>query len=359
MHLRFVEIQNFRKLKSIRIDFADKTTLFVGANNSGKTSAMVALGHFLVDDGRFTTNDFTLSNWGRIDKIGADWEANSIQPGSQSPSLTDWESVLPSMDIWLQVTNNEIHHVSHLLPTLDWEGGLLGVRLRLEPKNIDELYKDYLSSISAAKEITMKAAEQKAKNVEYTLKLWPKSMHDFLIRRMRGLFTVRAYALDPSSHKLPVNGVAYPQPLPPGSEPIEGDPFKGLIRIDEINAQRGFGDANSKGASVDSDVRENHERSEKRKLSEQLRFYYAKHLDPSEFPEPSDLDALQAIENAQSVFDERLKVGFSDALNELEVLGYPGVTDPKLTISTKIRPTDGMNHDAAVQYEVIVNGQLN
>lgn len=95
MHLQFVEIQNFRKLKSIRIDFAEKTTLFVGANNSGKTSAMVALGHFLVDDGRFTTNDFTLSNWSHIDKIGADWEANSIQPGSQSPSLTEWESVLP------------------------------------------------------------------------------------------------------------------------------------------------------------------------------------------------------------------------------------------------------------------------
>jgi hypothetical protein len=66
--------------------------------------------------------------------------------------------------------------------------------------------------------------------------LWPQTMHDFLVRRLRSLFTVRAYSLNPRMHKLPYNGVAYPQLLPLESEPIEGDPFKGLIRIDEINA---------------------------------------------------------------------------------------------------------------------------
>ena len=152
MHIQFVEILNFRKLKSIRVDFTEKTTLFVGANNSGKTSAMVALGHFLVDPRRFTTNDFTLSNWAHINRIGVEWEAQSTQSGSQKPTIAEWERVLPSMDIWLKVANTEIHYVSHLLPTLDWEGGLLGVRLRLEPENIDELYKDFLSSINAAKE---------------------------------------------------------------------------------------------------------------------------------------------------------------------------------------------------------------
>lgn len=40
MHIKFVEIQNFRKLKSCRVDFEEETTVFVGANNSGKTSAM-------------------------------------------------------------------------------------------------------------------------------------------------------------------------------------------------------------------------------------------------------------------------------------------------------------------------------
>ncbi|MDB5038093.1 MAG: hypothetical protein JWQ35_1621 [Bacteriovoracaceae bacterium] len=52
MRINFIEIQNFRKLKSVHVELDDETTLFVGANNSGKTSAMLALGHFLVDQKR-------------------------------------------------------------------------------------------------------------------------------------------------------------------------------------------------------------------------------------------------------------------------------------------------------------------
>ena len=47
MHIAFIEIQNFRKLKACRVDIAQQETIFVGANNSGKTSAMDALILFL------------------------------------------------------------------------------------------------------------------------------------------------------------------------------------------------------------------------------------------------------------------------------------------------------------------------
>ena len=43
MHIQHIEVGNFRKLKAVRIDFSETSTVFVGANNSGKTSAMVAL----------------------------------------------------------------------------------------------------------------------------------------------------------------------------------------------------------------------------------------------------------------------------------------------------------------------------
>ena len=39
MNISSVCIQNFRKLYQCHIDFSNDTTLFVGANNSGKTSA--------------------------------------------------------------------------------------------------------------------------------------------------------------------------------------------------------------------------------------------------------------------------------------------------------------------------------
>jgi predicted ATP-dependent endonuclease of OLD family len=351
MKIKIVEIQNFRKLKSTRIEFSEKTTLFVGANNSGKTSAMVALGHFLVEQIRFTTNDFTLSSWRSINKIGAVWEDPGTQQDSQNLTMTQWEEVLPCMDVWLQIAQHEIHHVCHLLPTLDWDGGLLGVRLRLEPKDIEELYKEYISARKAAQN-TIDAAMQGEDRKEYTVALWPSTMANFLELRLHSQFLVRAYSLDPNKLVEPCKGTAFPQVLPLGSVPIEGNPFKGLIHIDEIVAQRGLSDVGSVPGRSRNDGEEGRERSDKRKLSEQLRAYYTKHIDPSEMPEPSDVDALEAIYQAETRFDEKLKDGFGDALKEVEGLGYPGITDPKLIITTKIRLMDGLNHPSALQYEV-------
>ena len=75
MRVRSIDIQNFRKLHSVRIDLADETTLFVGANNSGKTTVMVALRRFLADGRGFSIRDFTLSNIWAVNAIGESWEA--------------------------------------------------------------------------------------------------------------------------------------------------------------------------------------------------------------------------------------------------------------------------------------------
>ena len=81
MRIEFVEVENFRKLKAVRVDLGKETTLFVGANNSGKTSAMIALRYFLVKQSTtaFSINDFTLAHWKAIDDIGNRWEALNNQ----------------------------------------------------------------------------------------------------------------------------------------------------------------------------------------------------------------------------------------------------------------------------------------
>ena len=75
MNIVFVEIQNFRKLKSCRVEIASQETILVGANNSGKTSAMDAMILFLKKNRRkdIAGTDFTLSNWSHINKIGKQW----------------------------------------------------------------------------------------------------------------------------------------------------------------------------------------------------------------------------------------------------------------------------------------------
>ena len=81
MKIETIEIGNFRKLKSVRIGISDETTVFVGANNSGKTSAMLTLRYFLVEQerNRFTLNDITLSHWPAIDEMGQNWEKAKSQ----------------------------------------------------------------------------------------------------------------------------------------------------------------------------------------------------------------------------------------------------------------------------------------
>lgn len=345
MLIRFVELQNFRKLKSIRIDFDEQQTLLVGANNSGKTSAMLALGHFLVDPDRFTTHDLTLSNWQKIDAIGKGWEAAAGTTTATPPTLSEWEPVLPSLDLWIKVEPDEIHLARHLIPTLDWTDDLLGVRLRYEPKDVASLERDYIAAFKAADDTKRSDTADKP----YDVTLWPHCLRSYLDRRLNSAFCRRAYLLDPSKREQPINGIARPQTLPAG-EPTDVYPLDGLIRIDEISAQRGLGE--SSASTGDPDGGESAVRNVKKHLSSQLRSYYDKHLDPTEFPEVNDLKALQAIEAAERAYDERLAEGFKNALEELRLVNYPGISDPVLRIATRLRPTDGLSHSSAVQYEV-------
>lgn len=345
MHIDFIEVANFRKLLAVRVDIAKTSTVFVGANNSGKTSAMIALRRFLVDNGNFSINDFTLCHWAKLGVLGKAWEEETT--GHEAAAF-DWGSVAPFLDVWLQVPDKQLHFVQKILPTLDWDGSAIGVRLRYEPKKLEDFKRDYLASRSAAKAV-MAAATLAPSEGPDPFSLWPKSMIEFLSRRMRAIFEVKAYLLDPAKLVDPDNGEAKPQLLPPDSNPLS-DPFKGLIRIDEISAQRGLGWTTSAGAG-DEDQADNSTRSGKR-LSTQLRGYYAQHLDPFEKPEEKDLEALQALHSARVEFGKQLSNSFEAALQELEKIGYPGLTDPKLTLTADLRPLDALTHASAVHYEV-------
>lgn len=336
MRIKFIEITNFRKLKSTHLDFGKETTILVGANNSGKTSAMLALRIFLLSPNRLTLRDVTISNWTKIDLLGDDWEAG------EEPSV-DLHALLPSLDLWLDVPLTEIHHVVHILPTLDWSGGMLGVRLSFRIKDLDKLKIDYLTQRNAARDASV--CGQNGEKI--LLELWPRCLTDFLERRLPAHLELLAYPLDPAAVMLPSkDGFASPQILPTGVLAFDYLPFKNLIKIDEIAAQRDFVDAGNEDKS------EGTSRRFKRRLSDQLRSYYDRHLDPSKTPSEKDYEALSAIQKAERSFDVRLEEGFAAAFGELEDLGYPGMNNPKLKISTLLRATDGLKHASSVQYQV-------
>jgi predicted ATP-dependent endonuclease of OLD family len=304
----------------VRIDFSNETTLFVGANNSGKTSAMDALRKFLVKGDGFIFYDFTVSNREMINLIGKTW----VVPNAQKPNdLCAWIDFVPIMDVWLKVRDNELHYVAHIIPTLEWTGGELGVRLSYLPKDIGKLFDDYRSAYEQAR-IT-----EKAKKGEEGVELSPKNLCEFIESNLSKYFEIRAFILDPKkTNEFQLTDF--------DCECETKNPFDGLIKIDMIDAQRGLADADSSNDVVS--------------LTRQFKAYYNKHLDIDKATAPEDLDTLAALQTANGNFSETLAAKFKDALTELETLGYPGVTDPKITIESKFKENIAFEHDSAVQY---------
>lgn len=102
MKIQSVHIRNYRKLKNCHIDFGEKKTVLVGANNSGKTSAISAIVWFLKNTERFTLKEFTVTNWALINTIGEKWlEKDSVDDALLSSH--QWDNIVPSMDVWINV----------------------------------------------------------------------------------------------------------------------------------------------------------------------------------------------------------------------------------------------------------------
>ncbi len=327
MKINFVQIQNFRKLKSCRVNLSDKETLLVGANNSGKTSATDALICFLDKSRKITVTDFTLSNWAVLNQYAESW--HSTDPKKvKGQDIGDWIPHCPSLDVWLDAGVEDVHRVAHLIPTLKWKGEPLGIRLTYEPKDIEKLRESFLQEFKAINEL---------RTEETKLSFWPRDLKDYLSRKLSESFAIRAYILDPEQ-------ISTIQDLPDDAIPLERDPFKGLFKVDTIEAQRGFTDPGSEYAHSGST------------LSGQLHEYYIRHLNPTDLPDDEDLPALKAIEEAQEKFDEKLDKSFKGALGEVQALGYPGFNDPDIKLSSRVNPIDGLAHDAAVIFDIQKKG---
>jgi len=333
MNIAFVEIQNFRKLQSCRIEFGKKSTVFVGANNSGKTSATTALRKFLKKR-QLMLDDFTISHLATINKIGK----NALDCRNKlSVSLQEWAEMLPSLDIWLDVQANELRYVAEIIPTLDWREGLIGVRLVYEPKDLENLISSFVLAYKASHD----------GNAE--LKLWPMDLCDFLKEKINTFFVVNAYILDPDKIAMPSeNNIANPQSTPVELAPLDFDPFKGLIKIDVISAQRGLDDTD--------DENDDKVTSDSRLLSDQLRSYYDRQLDPEHQPTPSDVRALKEIQGAKDVFDKQISRKFTKAMKELAQFGYPGRYNPKIIIESKTKTSDLLSHSTTVRYPLYSDG---
>jgi len=337
MKIDFVEIKNFRKLKECRIDFDPKKTLLVGANNSGKTSAMVALRKFLLAPNEIEFRDISIGNWIQIDREGEYWEDGKEVDGSLN-------EVLPLIDVWLDVPLKQIHYVVNILPTVDWDGGAIGVRLGYEFRSLEALKADYIAARNRAKFIEEHSTETPKPSVE------PRSLSDFIQSNLSHYVELKSYSLDTDKLKEPdCKGNAQVQSLENNALELQSNPFKGLINIREIPALRDFSEG--RGA-VQLDSKGLKSEKVAGSLSSHVRGYYEEHLDNSDEVNLDDIDAFGAIQKAELAFDNRLKTGFAPVWDELKELGVPGINNPNIVINTRFKSIEGLTHDSAVQYKV-------
>lgn len=333
MKIQSVHIRNYRKLKNCHIDFDEKKTVLVGANNSGKTSAISAIVWFLKNTDRFTLKEFTATNWAAINEIGEKW----LEHDSVDEALLDshqWDNIVPSMDVWTNVEDGEQYRVNHLIPSLSsWDGKKVGVRGQYEPKDVKKLYTVYKDAKIKAKTLEGTEEWEKAGSPD----LYPKNLCDFLGKglNLREYFDVKYYIIDPS---LDPDNEDEVQSTPDNE--IGNNPLDGLIKVDTILASRDFSDPEGQ---TDSDIDT---------LSKQFQQYYKSSGQEDEELTCEGLKLLGGIVTANKTYDEKLKKTFEVPVGELKNINYPGFQNPEIRIRSKIQIEESIKHDSAVQFAI-------
>ena len=333
MKIQSVHIRNFRKLKNCHIDFSENVTVFVGANNSGKTSAISAIVWFLKNNEKFTLKEFTATNWALIDRLGDQWLAKETVDDTLLDSH-QWDDIVPSLDIWIDVADGEQYKVNHLIPSLStWDGKKVGVRGQFVPKDVTTLYSAYKEA--KGKALALQATEEWEK--ASSPNLYPINLCDFLGKgyNLRDYFDVKYYIIDPAIEPADEDKVQ----LTP-DKALDKNPLEELIRVDAILASRDFSDPEGQS---DSDIDT---------LSKQFQKYYSSSNSEEEVLTPSDLELVSGIAKANETYDAKLTKTFETPVKELRSINYPGFQNPEIKIRSKIQIEEAIKHDSAVQFAI-------
>lgn len=275
MYLEKVAIRNFRRLKNVEIDFDEKETVFVGPNNSGKTSAAAALRSFL-SNREFKIHDFSLCSLTAI---------NAYDPAAPTN--------LPfiQLDLWFHIDPDAIEFgtVFSLATDLSGDFSEIGIRCSLEAEDAAELWVKYDQAYPVKENGRRKNTLVNFLAIEGNLKAHFKN---------------RYYSLENSGA-----GVVQ-TPL----DPTEGKrTLRSLLRVDFVDAQRNIDDENA---------------SRSNKLSEAFAAYYQRNLEQIEAAE----EAVAVIEQNNQKLTDHYHQHFQPLMGIIAGLGLPSRNDRTMKI---------------------------
>lgn len=311
MHLSRVNLRNFRRLSNVSIGMDEAISIFVGANNSGKTSVAQAMHLFLTGTrDKMSFHDISACRWSDIDSF-----ANGDE-GAMLPEI--------AIDLWFAVDENNLHRVIDLLPSLNWQGTNVGVRIAFTPPDQYGTLQRFQERNASVKQL---AADITVGEEEEQYVAPPRTLREFLETELHREYEFKYYVLDEAqfNDKFEPNEGYEPQELLKEQGRTGKDIINSLIKVNYLHAQRHLSD--SAGGS----------RAEE--LSRHLSRYYQRNLERH----TDDYNAIKALAASESLLNQHLAQVFAKTLKRLGQLGYPGFANPRLVIKSALNPATVMS----------------
>lgn len=286
-------VRNFRRLEDVSIDIEEKETVFVGPNNSGKTSATAILRCFLGGKD-FLIHDLCVSKIAELNDVVKDPDKNPI------PSI--------ELDIWFSINTDEIEfgRAFRLLPKLaDFEK--VGIRLKYSAADLDSLLAEYLRAYPE----TAEAGKR-------------KTLAQFLAidTNFKRNFEISYFSLEDTGGTI----VEHELGSADGKSLVNN-----LIRVDFIDAQRNITDDDSNRSN---------------KLSAAFAEFYRKNLDEPLVAE----QAYAVIDENNRKLTEHYANQFSELKKVIRGFGVPAVNDRELKLVSSLSPEAALKGNTDLLY---------
>lgn len=319
MRIKTVRVENFRRLRSVKIDLDEKATVCVGANNSGKTSITHIFRSFFLHKGSdLTLYDFNSACWEEFGQVDEKHPFPVIR-----------------LDLLLEVDRQDWYRVVQLmtLQDLDKEIGEVALRVEFGPReDRDTLLARYAEARGRALQSDLGRSKE-----ESPYSPWPESMWDYLDKMLKESYALSYHVLDPHSFHHDESDVVV--------GPLENSPtsaqnfLKRLIRVDMVDAQRFLSDDST---------------SNGRDLSRHLRRFYQRNIDTDEV----DHEALQALHESERSYEEYLDRTFKDTFDSVHNMPYPGLKNmPRLVVRSRFDNEGLLTDSASVHYAFAETGE--
>ena len=324
MHLSNIRLSNFRRLSEVRVDLDRDISIFVGANNSGKTSVAQAMSLFLTGTrDRVSFHDISACRW-------ADIEA--FAQGEDDASLP-----IMALDLWFEVEAENLHRVIDLLPSLDWQGTRVGLRISFAPQNADETLARFRERQAQAQAA---AADVQVPEGAEPYVAPPRTLSEFLESEIRREYEFKYFVLDAAqfNDELQPNEGYVPLEFLRDEGRTGRDIINSLIKVDFLHAQRHLSDSGGSRAE---------------ELSRHLSRYYTRNLERHR----EDFNAIRALTDSELLLNQHLEQVFAETLQRLAQLGYPGFSNPRLMIRSALNPATVMSSQDGAHVHYALNDE--